>query len=73
MMLMPPKAVPLPLSPGTAAIPSNRCPHCRTLVVAEPSLLLPSPSGLRSLSVRPEWHCNWCGKTFAPDYFDDVQ
>ena len=51
--------------------PIHFCPHCRTAALPERLLLRPAPLQPRQVPLRPEWHCNQCGRTFAPDYFDN--
>ena len=50
--------------------PLHHCPHCRVPVVPERLLIKPDTRKGRAAPLRPEWHCNLCGRTFASDYFD---
>lgn len=54
----------------THEAPVHYCPICRTPVVPERLLIKPDHPQRRGAPPRPEWHCNECGRTFAPDYFD---
>jgi uncharacterized protein with PIN domain len=50
--------------------PIYHCPHCHTpLILERGSINAKLPADSHGVS-RPEWHCNQCGTTFAPDYFD---
>lgn len=48
------------------------CPHCRIPMRPEPQLIVPERRGRRPKNSGPEWHCDQCGRTFAPDYFDPI-
>ncbi|WHZ16626.1 MAG: hypothetical protein OJF52_003476 [Nitrospira sp.] len=52
--------------------PVHYDPICHTPVVPERLLLNPRSVGCRITPAGPEWHCDQCGRTFAPDYFDAV-
>ena len=51
---------------------THYCPGCHVPVVPERLLIKPDSLDRRRTIPRPEWHCNKCGRTFAPDYFDSV-
>lgn len=57
--------------PKPNPVPLHYCPHCHTEVMPERRLITPHISGHRVTPKGPEWHCNSCGTTFAPDYFDE--
>lgn len=46
------------------------CPHCHTAVIVERASIHAKRPDDSHAAPRPEWHCNQCGTTFAPDYFD---
>ena len=58
--------------PTPNPVPQYYCPHCHKQVVPERRLIIPQIPGHKITPRGPEWHCNSCGTTFAPDYFDEA-